>query len=211
MPNQQTFAFFVSYRHTKGKNADKFTRAFVEQLKKQVELYLPSVEVFFDKERLDAGDDLNKLAHSLCRSAAMVMIYNPLYFDLNHTWCAREYKGMQALEKTRSAHPGCQDRYIIPVILRGADSLPKEIKDCIFCEDFEHVVTEKQFENTECQQRIKALAKVIYDRYLALNNAGVFNTEACQCSTFSLPEDADINTWLQQVAPLKNQPRMPGH
>lgn len=213
MPNNnKTFAFFVSYRHAKGSTAaDKFTRTFVAHLKTQVELYLPGVEVFFDKERMRAGNDMNTLAYSLCRSAAMVMIYNPLYFDLNHTWCAREYKAMLELEKKRMGIVSKQDRFIIPVIFRGGDCMPKEISDSIFCEDFDHIVADSQFKKIECQERIKAIADEICQRYMALRDAGVFAPDNCGCGQFSFPSDEEIMPWLQQVASSKTPPQMPGH
>lgn len=214
MPTKDTpYAFFVSYRHTGNCEADKFICAFVRHLKAQVALYLPSIPVFFDVERMGAGDDLSKLARSLCRSAAMVLIYDPLYFDVNHPYCAREFQAMLTLEHGRSDRVGGQDGAIIPVIFREGNCLPEEIKNCGIHTNFDHIVAVNQFNNSQCQERIKKIAKKIYQRYEVLHNAGIFSSDNCACGQFEfLPEyDADFSQWLQRVATLKNPPLMPGH
>lgn len=209
--NEKPYAFFISYRRTSNTEADKFIHAFVKQLKKQVALSLPDIPIFFDKEKMLPADDLSKLAHCLCRSATMVMIFTPLYFDSQNTWCAREYMAMLDLERGRSLHVREKSRLIIPVVFRGEEHLPSEISDHILYENFDHVVKESQFETSGCQQRIKEISDQICSRYLELLKAGIFDQQKCICSDFKFPAASEITAWLTQVTPLPNSPLMPGH
>jgi hypothetical protein len=130
-------ACFISYRHV-GQN--ELLNSFLEQLSRslsfELQLWLkecPEGGVYLDRERLQGGDFYNEaLATALCESACMIMVFIPLYFDKDRPYCTREYKAMELLEKERLARLDSEQRthgLIIPIILRGGNDLPDEIKE----------------------------------------------------------------------------------
>jgi hypothetical protein len=197
-------ACFVSYRHTGDPDAHAFVTAFVRQLKKQLMWLLPNSNICFDEKALKVGDQYNEeLAFQLCQSACMVMFFSPLHFDLQHPYCALEYQAMLRLEEQRLGAPVADLRnkgLIFPVAFRGVGCLPSEITAFRQYEDFEHIVCESDFEQRDCQARIKELANQIYLRFVALSKAGVFNK--MNCSQFRFPEKGEISGWLMQVSPI---------
>jgi hypothetical protein len=203
-------ACFISYRHTGDPDADKFVQAFYAQLKKQVAICMPGVPIFFDEKGLKIGDKFNQeIAYQLCRSACMVLVYSPLYFDNNHPYCALEYLAMLDLEKRRLgtiANDLRNKGLIFPVVIRGLEDLPDEIKGQRQFEKFDHIVHESQFEELECLKCLKALAEEIWKRYRELHNSNVFPSD---CSKFSFPDKSSIADWLYTVAPLHD--KMPGY
>ncbi|ADW17328.1 hypothetical protein Despr_1157 [Desulfobulbus propionicus DSM 2032] len=204
-------ACFISYRHT-GADSQQFVQAFVHELKRQLQLWLPNAPVYFDEKGLKVGDQFNEeLAFELCRSACMVMFFLPLHFDINHPYCAREYKAMLELEKQRlgAGVADLQNKGLIfPVVYRGADDLPEEIKTCRHYLNFEHLIHERDFKRRECHQELYALSKQISDRYRALTNAGLIQAEPCK--SFKFPDLEAIRPWLEGISPIKAF-AMPGH
>ena len=127
------YSCFISYRHGQRKMAERIINDLSDALASELELWLEQ-EVYVDRERLKGGDFYNEaLATALCESVCMIMIFTPTYFSSDHTFCAREYKAMEKLEEQRFLAIGGQtDKkrgLIIPIVFRGEDSLPKEIKD----------------------------------------------------------------------------------
>ncbi len=204
-------ACFISYRHTGDPDAHQFVLAFVRQLKKQLGWWLPNMPVFFDEKGLNVGDHFNeKLAFELCRSACMVMFYSPLHFDPCNPYCALEYQAMLKLEEHHLGQTIDDLRnkgLIFPVVFRGLDCLPEEIRSNRTCENFDHITVEADFEEKDCQGRLNELAKQIFDRYRVLQNAGMLNDD---CSNFHFPVLESIRPWLESVAPMCVTP-MPGH
>lgn len=99
MPFQ--YACFISYRHGQRKLAERIINDLYETLSGELEL-LRDEQVFLDRERLRGGYFYNEaLAEALCHSACMIVVFTPTYFSRNHTYCAREYKAMEELEKKR--------------------------------------------------------------------------------------------------------------
>lgn len=203
---------FVSYRHTDVPGANKFVQVFVAQLQKQVALWMPKVPVFFDKEGLKVGDQYNEeLAYELCRSACMVLVFSPLHFDVHHPYCALEYRAMLELEKKRlrRAVDLRNKGLILPVVFRGLDDLPGEIKDRRNYETFDHIATESQFLLPKNQARLQVLAEEIWQRYKRLIDARVFVQDDCQ--QFRFPDKAQVLPWLKGVARKRKRVNMPGH
>lgn len=204
-------ACFISYRHT-GIDSQKFIQAFVRELRQQLELWLPNAQVYFDENGLKVGAMYNEeLAYELCRSACMVMFFLPLHFDINHPYCAMEYKAMLELEQLRlgSGVSDLQNKGLIfPVIYRGLDDLPNEIKSCRNYLNFEHLIHERDFKRRECHAQLKTLSQQISDRYRVLTNAGMVQPEPCK--QFSFPDLDTIKPWLESVSPMKAF-AMPGH
>lgn len=205
-------ACFISYRHTNDDGATKHLFAFREELKTQLSLFMPNCSIFFDEDRLKLGDMIDaKLARELCRSACMIMIYNPLYFDIHNPYCAREYKAMLGLEQRRmkdikneSAKNG---GLIFPVIFRGSDYLPDEIKKVRLCKSFEYANAPGDFKNKKSRESIRSLAELVFNRYALLS--GTIDPKSSGCDSFQLPDAKSIQTWLHEIAPVK--PVMPGY
>jgi hypothetical protein len=199
-------ACFVSYRHTDDPDAHAFVTAFVRQLKKQLKWMLPNSQIYFDEKALKVGDQYNQeLAFQLCRSACMVMFFSPLHFDVQHPYCALEYQAMLDLERQRlgAAEADLRNKGLIfPVVFRGPDCLPPEITGSRHYENFDNVVCESDFEQRECQARIKDMANQIYRRYVALSNAGVF--DRANCNQFRFPDKTAIGNWLAQVSQIRS-------
>jgi len=204
-------ACFISYRHT-GVDSQKFVQAFVRELKRQLQLWLPNAQMYFDENGLKIGDKFNEeLAYELCRSACMVMFFLPLHFDINHPYCAKEYRAMLDLEKQRLG-AGISDLHnkglIFPVVYRGVDDLPEEIKSCRHFLNFEHLIHERDFKRRDCHEDLCTLSKQIYDRYRVLTNAGLVQPEPCKA--FKFPELETIRPWLEGISPIKAF-AMPGY
>jgi hypothetical protein len=205
-------ACFISYRHTGDHDAHTFVKVFVRQLRKQLKWWLPNSPIFFDEDGLKVGDQFNEeLAFQLCRSACMVMFFSPLHFDLLHPYCALEYQAMLRLEEQRLG-PAVADLrnkgLIFPVVFRGLEFLPQEIRSSRNYENFDNIVVESDFEQRDCQKRLMEIARQIYLRYVALSNTGVFDTTDCQ--RFRFPEKMAIRGWLMQVSQIRSF-SMPGH
>jgi hypothetical protein len=114
---------FISYRHGQSDVKQRFIEEFYVALSGELEM-LRNEKPFVDKERLKGGDFYNDaLARALYESATLILIYQPNYFDAEHTYCAREYRAMCALERERlRLFANAKDRdhgLIIPVVLRG--------------------------------------------------------------------------------------------
>lgn len=205
-------ACFISYRHTNDPDAHAFVKAFVRQLKRQLSWWLPNAPVYFDEDGLKVGDLYNdELAYQLCRSACMVMFFSPLHFDVLHPYCALEYRAMLKLEETRLGATLADLRnkgLIFPVVFRGLECLPAEISGSRNYENFDHIVVATDFQNRKCQIKLNEIAKQIFVRYRALQNAGIFNSG--DCGQFKFPARADIDEWLIGVSQLRLY-NMPGH
>jgi hypothetical protein len=205
-------ACFVSYRNTNDPRAHAYVKAFVEQLEGQLSWMLPNNPVYFAPRELNVGDAFNnELAFQLCRSACMVIFFSPLHFDVHHPYCALEYQAMLQLEEQRLGTQVADLRnrgLIFPIIFRGLESLPEEIKNSRNYENFDHIVMTSDFKRRDCQQRLKQLAEQIFQRFVALQNQGAF--EKVDCYQFRLPDAVVVREWLIQVSRIRIV-SMPGH
>src|SRR5580704_1260405 len=190
-------ACFISYRNPDDPNARQFVQAFVKVLTTQLQMNLPNARVFFDENGLRVGDRISKIALELCRSACLVICYGPRHFDSTHPWCTMEYLGMRQLEETRQAQMAGYlqgNGLIFPVVFRGSNSLPEEVKTRK-CAEFDDVVAPRQFGTGKQREKIDHLAREIYARWEELERAGIFANH--DCSKFQLPEH-EVGGWLQQ-------------
>lgn len=96
---------------------------------------------------------------------------------------------------------------IFPVVFRGQDCLPEEIRSQRTYENFDHITVKADFEKRDCQKRLKGLSEQIFIRYKALHNAGIFKDD--DCGSFRFPDLATIQPWLESVSPICVSP-MPG-
>ena len=195
------YSCFVSYRHTTGYKGKNYTERIVEDLKAELELRIAR-EVYRDVERLKGAEFYKEaLASAICRSVCMVVLFWPGYFSSEHTFCAREFKAMEDLEKRRLALLPEEERdksLIIVLALRGFDQIPQEIKGIRLCKDFEaHTMKYNMRSNAGFQRDIFEIGAYIAERVRAFQRfcPDVFTG----CESFALPPEQHILPWLQQV------------
>ena len=161
-------------------------RSFVEDLYEAIsnELEpLTDLPVYKDDLRLQGGDFYNQeLARSLCESVCMLMVFTPTYFNVKNTYCTREYMAMKDLESKRIQlldHHGL----IIPIVLRGFNELPDEIKRQRQVIRFEqYALTEpKLSRDPRFHPEIKRVAEYIAARCRELKNIQI------DCEEFQIP------------------------
>jgi hypothetical protein len=202
MPLQN--ACFISFRHGEQELTQRFVSEFHSGISGELETQLGrSAGVFLDEERLTGGDLFNEaIAEHLCTSSCLIVIYTPSYFDLSHTYCAREYKAMVELERRRLALLGQGlDRthgLIIPVIFRGEKILPAELREHRQYYDFaDFLLTgRKLHKHSRYAGAIREMGEYIAERHRAL--AATVNED---CAGFRLPADGDIRQWLEGIVP----------
>lgn len=199
------YSCFISYRHGPVPGVQKIYESFWEELAVQVGMYLP-LRVYLDRDRLRGGDFFNReLASALCNSVCMISLFNPYYFDVTHTYPAREYQAMVSLERQRLASMPASARakgLIIPIVMRG--TLPEEItKERQFYEL--NLMTPRDLKKDESREVLGKIAEDIYHRHEEFRQAG---WDPCRyCDGFDFPRDSEIKDWLEGItAP---PPRLP--
>jgi hypothetical protein len=205
-------ACFVSYSRSENQFYTETVKSFLEVLEGQISLFIPKAKIYWDK-RLEYGDIFDpELATQLCHSACMIMLYNPFYFDLECPFCAREYQAMVRLEQMRfDVTPAALKNrgLIIPVVIRGEDSLPREIKSLRNYVTFDRdLLQPTDFEKRSLRKKIREIAEVVYERYethrrLAPNWITHFDQ-------FQFPSADEIRPWLEQVVAAKPEQSPPG-
>jgi hypothetical protein len=203
-----TYSCFISYRH----DSVQIAKDFQDALENELSLLL-DLPVYRDEERLHAGDFYNQeLETALCKSACMVMIYIPRYFDEKNTYCAREFRAMelleeQRLEDLRKIGVEHNSGLIIPIVYRGCDILPKYVKDRRQYHNFEtYLLGGKTRKNKNYLMAVKDVADYVFRRCTELDN---LPTDPCNCcDTFEIPSDVEITDWLSGMLPPR--PKFPG-
>jgi hypothetical protein len=194
------YACFVSYRHGRQPGTQNLYDAFEQELAQQVELYLPHLGVYRDRSRMRGGDFFNQeLASALCASVCMVMLFNPSYFDLTHSYCAREYKAMVALERARLAllpERVPAKGLIIPVIIRGR--LPDEIiRERQYYSMEDDLLAARDFHKQRTRQKLRQIAEDIYTRHeiFRMTSVDPFGL----CDDFRFPGETEVREWLTSI------------
>lgn len=198
-------ACFVSYRHhDQNELAERFIGDLVKALRNELSL-LVEEGIFVDHERMKGGTFFNPaLASALCKSVCMLMIYTPMYFSRRHLYCAREYVAMETLERQRLASlpagPNRECGLIIPVVLRGAGSLPVDIRGSRHLYDFEGFTLSSSAlpENREYAKTVGEIAGVIAHRRQLFATLG--DSLTCGCETFDFPSEDDVRPWVDSIA-----------
>jgi hypothetical protein len=205
-------ACFVSYMHSPAKGFQELIEKFWEALSMQVAMFMPKYPVFLDQRRLAGGDTIDaKLSIELCRSGCLVLLFNPSYFDREYTYCAREYKAMALLEEQRLESVSLENRrtqgLIIPVILRGGEDLPREIKSrkCFSIE--QPLLQSSDLSRKEIVSVLRSIAGAIYERHKLTRKVGA---SIGGCDAFSIPDEASIRPWLEEILADAPEEKMPG-
>ncbi len=205
-------ACFISYRRGQFELTRRFIEELIRALKNHIEPYM-NEGVYFDETGLQGGDFFDEgLADALCKSVCMILVFTPKYFDQKHTFCAREYLAMERLEEKRLKLGEQQiDRkrgLIIPIIFRGSDHLPAEIKTQRHFYDFSgYTLVEPEITNNERYvNTIEQIAQRIYELYKSFS--ALPDDPCSDCNGFSLPTAIEIQQWLANVTITR--PGFPG-
>jgi hypothetical protein len=190
---------FISYRHTKEYKGRRYTERIVEDLKAELELRVKE-EVYRDVERLRGAEFYNEaLASALCQSVCMVVLYWPTYFDLEHLFCAREFRAMEELERRRLALVPAAEQLnglILILALRGFDQIPAEIKGRRLCKNFEDFTLKPNMRRDPAfQAAVLEIGRYIADRCGVFQDAGV---PATGCDSFRLPSEEQVRPWVKR-------------
>lgn len=191
-------ACFLSYRHGQQSIKERFIRQLHDGLAAELEL-LRQERVYVDYERLSGGQFLDpNIARALADSACMIAVYHPTYFDPEHLYCAREYLAMLTLEENRldALGPGAEreNGLIIPIILRGSETLPAEIAKRRIYHDFSKVLlgdVDAGIKGHAAQ--LRGIAQYIDGRCRALESVRADSV------SLQLPDDQTVREWIRTL------------
>jgi hypothetical protein len=198
------YCCFVSYPHGQNNVLVPLVQKIVEALKNEVGAQLKK-GVWLDHEHLQGGQLLDsEIAYGLCKSACMIMIYTPLYFDSEHVYCARELKAMQELEERRLAPlANKNNRLIIPIILRGEKKYPLQGKWVYH--SFTDIEMNDPIEQIPIRyaKKIREIAEYIVDRCQELDAS--LHAVKHDCEQYSLPTIEDTKLFVESIIGKKMQ------
>lgn len=204
------YSCFISYRRSGQTIVDRFVRDLREAL--SVELApLLDLEVFDDTRSISGGEPWEEaIAEALCRSVVMIVVFTPTYLSESHTHGARELQAMLRLEAQRLqavGHAG-QKGMIIPVVLRGPDLLPNELRERQGY-NFDRFMTgdTKIYRSPGFHRSMREMASFIYEWHEVLRAAP--DDLCADCNQFRLPSAEDVRPWLAALATSK--PLLPFH
>lgn len=193
------YCCFVSYPHGQDNVLVPFVKSFVEGLETEISA-LTRRGVFFDINFLKPGDRVDeRIGTSLCKSACMIVIYTPVYFDRDHIYCAREFKAMQDLEEERLGLLGRREQgLIIPIVLRGPKYFPEKLKNERFYRDFSAIEFNHESETirTKYSKEIKEIAEYIFDRCNQLK--GIEAKLPNSCENYTLPSEDAAKKFVEE-------------
>jgi hypothetical protein len=196
------YCCFVSYPHGQNDVLVPLIEKFVEALEKEIGAQIRN-EIWLDRKLLKGGQILDaKVGSALCKSACMLMFYTPLYFDLEHLYCAQELQAMMDLETKRLQSLQEKDNsLIIPIILRGEQKFPLN-KNKLY-----YKFTDIDFNNpveqipTKYAKEIRLIAEYIIERFDEL--AQVVDAPLDDCNTYSLPSEDEAKAFVESVTKKK--------
>src|SRR6185436_8894624 len=175
---------------------------FKERLEGELSNFIPLNKlVYLDFERNKVANDFNvNIARALCKSLCMIMIYNPVYFDETHTYCAREFKAMEELEGIRLKQLGNEFshlKHIVPIILKGEKQLPGYISNSRQCiKEFLDAPDDISFSKKIYHQAIIKIGDSVNDIYQAYRKKGINVWE--NCNDFKLPDEGNTKIWMKK-------------
>lgn len=205
-------ACFISYRHRPAQWYQETIGELFRMISDEVTVYSSTQSVYLDEERLKGGAFFNSaLARALCESVCMIAVYIPPYLDREASYCAREYRAMEAIEKQRlklfPPGPARENGLIIPIIYRDWDHCPEEIRGRRHCYNFEQYTlsNKKLARQAGAVKAVREIAKYVNERSKMFNRLGIDPCSAC--SSFKFPTEASVRPWLQKVAQGTTFPR----
>ncbi len=203
---------FISYRHPDSELLTAMVNDFYNALSGELEVLVGKGTIYRDRENLKPGDDFPKaLAKAIHESVCMVVLYTEHYFDRTNTFCTREFKAMQKLEKERIKRlPKSKQIHglIIPIIFRGGKYMPEEIKTNRHCADFENyfLCDPKMNRHPRYAPEIKKIAEHIYE--CGNMFSGIKKELFSDDLELPIPSEAEVLPWLEKIK--KNTLAFPG-
>ena len=211
------YCCFISYSHNLGDLPDRFIKDLYNTLTSEIGALTREIDICcVDWNRLKGGDFYNKrLSKAICKSACMIMVYTPTYFDKEHTYCAREFKAMEKIESRRLRLLGdLSDDHglIIPIIYRGNKFLDPYIKDKRDCYNFSGYIPGKNGENSlqthpTYAPQIKDIAEYVFERYLQFKELWDMSAN---CRNFRFPSETDAQDLINRVCIANKRMPFPG-
>ena len=198
------YCCFISYPHGQENVLVPFVEDFVKGL--ETEIYAQTrKKVWIDYKFLKGGFRLDEeIGPDLCKSACMILIYTPLYFDTEHLYCARELKAMQELEAQRLCVIGDKGKgLIIPIVLRGEKRFPKALSKERLYYNFTDIEFNNPTETIRAKhaKEIREIAEYIIDRCEHLDE--VENQIQHNCDEYRLPSTTSAQDFVATVLEKK--------
>lgn len=139
---------FVSWRNGKKDKTtnllkDDLLNEFAIQLHEALEdqlIALTGKDIFIDIQKINGAYFLKaKFSKALCHSACYILIYTPTYFNAEKLYCTAEFLTMKEIEQQRHTILGQitpLKSLIIPIVLRGKDTIPAIFDDIAYRVEF---------------------------------------------------------------------------
>jgi hypothetical protein len=198
------YSCFLSYRHHE---QNKLAETFINELYSALHDELGVItdrDIFIDRQGMRGGNIIDpKLARALCTSVCMIAVYTPNYFSEERPYCAREYLAMEILEQKRlkrvSGPPGKEAGLIIPVVWRGVEELPSEIRAKRHYYDFQgfSLRARSLSRSKELQPHIHKLADAVHQRAKIFEAIGEELT--CDCQNFEFPSENEALPLIKKM------------
>jgi hypothetical protein len=193
------YCCFISYPHGQDDVLRPIVKNFLEGLEVEIKALTRTKPAWTDHIMKGGNKVPETIGLNLCKSACMILLYTPLYFDAENVWCAREFQAMQKLENKRLCLLADKSNgLIIPIILRGENKFPKSISNINYIK-----FTDIEFNNprhkirVKYASKIKEIAEYIVDRCKELDAAS--NNISHDCSQFALPSPEEAKRFVENL------------
>jgi hypothetical protein len=190
---------FISYRRDQ-----TIVQRFVKDLAQGLSFELApllDLGVFVDESAVAQQPFDESMAGAICRSVCMIVVFTPTYFSQTNLYCAREFRAMEDVERRRLKAIDSSERHkglIIPVVLRGADQMPRELKQRNFLNFDRYMLGDNRiYRSPGFQKSLREIAEYIYDRY-RLFEQHELNLDM-ECNDFRLPAEEEVRHWLTSM------------
>ena len=193
------YSCYISYAHIEP--LEPFVSELYSDLSNEVALY-GSKGVFRDRSEINPGENWST-AHeqALKDSACFIVLYTPAYFQKERAWCAREFRMMELIEEQRLEFLENKRPLIIPIIIRGRDSLPSVMRSRLHY-DFSNLLLTGRFTGLpNYKEAIKEIAEYATSRCKELER----EPEAViRVRGIRFPEPREIDDWLNEAIGTKD-------
>jgi len=212
------YSCFISYRHNLGSTHNAFVLQLQEALDNEIQPLI-GLKSYLDTDNLTGGDYFEKkLQNALCHSVCLIVVYIPMYFNEDKTFCTREFMAMKRIEKYRFRRlekKVFDESFIIPIRYRvDPPVVHNGIQDVLFNKmqyyDFSNFSLGEWriSRNSKYMKEISELAQSIHEKYHMLQSINNHLDEICQ--NFKFPTESEACCWLQKNKIVFNPPKFPG-